>query len=255
MVEIASDEEVREVEGVSRDAFLIGQDVEGVLFDNTTPFIEFYNRVFGTGFALSDVDDYELGEVGRDFEERRPGYRTEHLFNGVPEELPEPEPGFEPFHPAVNRFWREDAERVKEGKKPEHLDPMEKGLPGSLKELKTAAEDCFGEAHLYILTGRSGTEEEMKTLLEDTGIIEGEHYDGFHVVPDVGPEDKLDKDYNLYVDDAPHRPVQAEGEDIVFAYNTNSNDAHRGYERAGSVGIPDMESASHTLRWLESEVL
>lgn len=244
-------------------AYLVAHDIEGVLVDIQRPY-----RDYAVGFMADrdpGTDPAELRGPGiaplvDHFASRHPAYEPDHLFGelGASGTVAEQYPGladtpyadFVPFHARVDGFWRADAAAVASGGDRSHLDPTEADLPGSLRELRGVVEDRFGETGFHLVTGRPGVQDEMRTVLADMGIAAGREYDALHVVPDDGPEDKLDKSFDMYVDDSPGRPVNATGDDIVLAYDHPRNDAHRGYDRARSVGVPSIDAASHTVRWL-----
>lgn len=242
-------------------AFLVAQDIEGVLVDIQGPYRAAYTEYMDR--RGEPVPEDALAEPGIDrlvthFTGLHDAYTADHFFGRLGEDgtLAEQYPAlagtpyddFVPFHPTVDGLWEADAAALAAGDDRTHIHPTEPDLPGSLVAFRDAIGDRFGDHRFYLVTGRPGVEDEMRTVLGDMGIEEGRHHDGLLIVPDSGPEDKLDKSFDMYIDDAPHRPVEATGRDVVLAYDHPRNDAMDGYDRALSTGIGTMADAPAATR-------
>lgn len=256
MVEIAPGEDVQDIVGEDLGGvFLVAQDIEGVLVANGAAYTDYYERYM----RERDVDmpaavaEPGLAGVIDHFTGLHDAYRPDHLFGDLgsdgtladqfPDLADTPYSDLEPFHPAVDRFWREDAAAVKNGGERRHLAPTDPDVPASLESFRTEIREKTESHRFYLVTGRPRVEQEMKTVIADIGVEENVHYDGFFVVDDAGPEDKLDKSFHLYVDDSPDRAHGATGDDIVFVHDHPRNDALEGYDRDLTTGIRRMAEA------------
>ncbi len=166
----------------------VALDVEGVLADIHTPFLEEYNDRFGTQFTLEDITEWEFGDV-RDHFVDETGYEDVDAFlqgvDGV----------FDGFLPMSARYWKDygnpDA--------PDRIPPVEQDIGQAVRELGAALDDTYREHRMDIVTSRTGVDDHLQAWLADHGIRQGPEYRGFVVA-----HDKHNLPYHTYIDDNPN---------------------------------------------------
>lgn len=188
--------------GEGKGEIRVAVDVEGVLADNNTPFVEDFNQFFGLSgedaFTVEDITSWGFGAVSDYFEEQYAdaGYGMTEFMNGVPEDGE-----FPGFHPLVASYWEED---------PGRLEPMAEHLGDCLLELREVLSEEYGAVQIDIVTARGEDDnnphlaQPIKEWLHDHGVTDGadgteQVYDEFRM-----ETDKHELDYDLFVDDNPH---------------------------------------------------
>lgn len=203
--------------------YIIAHDIEGVLIANGEAYCQYVQGYLEKNdIDVKDVPFQEgVGPMVGALTEFDHKYKMNHFFGelGSHERIGEeyedladtPLAGLMPFHAKVDEMWEEDAERINRGEKPKYMRPCEDDIAEKIEGVEDAVEKHIlpeveeENVRMLLVTGRPEREEQMKTVLAYYGIEEGEHYDGFHIVSDAGEEDKMDKAYDLIIDDSPDR--------------------------------------------------